>query len=87
MAEHRSGAARRRKRRLAKLSAELTDLQRAVGEGADCIGTANAALRGVLILAAGCGNSLDILPDELACLLGLIADGIDVGLDLQRLAA
>lgn len=87
MGEHRSGSARRRKRRLAQLEGQLQDFQSRVTEGGNAISTASAALRGVLILAAGCVNGIDISADELACLLGLIADEIDVGLELQRPAA
>lgn len=83
---HRSGSARRRKRRLAALTAQLNDLSRAVGDGGDCISTANSALRGVMVLVAGCVNGMDITADELASLLGLISDEIDAGLDLQRVA-
>lgn len=83
---HHSGSARRRRRRLNKLKAQLTDMQRAVGDGGDCIDTANTALRGVMILAAGCINGMDITADELASLLGLISDEIAAGLELQRVA-
>ncbi len=84
MAEHRSGSARRRKRRLAKLEADLHDQQSRARNGGDAISTANTALRGVMMLAAGCTATLDITGDELACLLGLITDEVEAGLALQN---
>lgn len=81
----RTGAARRRKKRLAELIGQTASIERRTRDGGDIIDCALCALRAVSSLATEQRGDLhQVHGGDLAALLGLIEDEFLVGRAVQN---